>query len=94
MGRGRRRPLKIINRLAEVPILIVDDVGVEKTTDFVLQSAYLLFNKREQNELPVYGTSNLTIEQIEAKLDDRIASRIKGMCHVVPVSGEDQRGKR
>ncbi len=86
-------PLATINRLAEVPLLIVDDVGVEKTTDFVLQSAYLLFNKREQAELPVYGSSNLTLEQIGAKLDDRIASRIKGMCNVVVVTGEDHRGR-
>lgn len=88
---GGSGPMKIIDRLAEVPLLIVDDVGVEKTTDFVLQSAYLLFNKREQNEVPTYGTSNLTIEQIEAKLDDRIASRIRGMCHVIGVGGTDQR---
>ena len=93
-GDGGAGPMKIINRLADVPILIVDDVGVEKTTDFVLQSAYLVFNKREQNEVLTYGTSNLTIEEIEAKLDDRIASRIRGMCHIIPVSGEDQRGKR
>jgi DNA replication protein DnaC len=91
---GGAGPLRIINRLAEIPILIVDDVGVEKTTDFVLQSAYLLFNKREQAELPTYGTSNLSIEQIGQKLDDRIASRIRGMCDVVTVGGEDQRAKR
>jgi DNA replication protein DnaC len=90
---GGKGPMEIIGDLADVPLLIVDDVGAEKTTDFVLQSAYLLFNKREQNELPIYGTSNLTIEEIGNKLDERIASRIRGMCHVVAVGGEDQRGK-
>lgn len=90
---GGMGPLRIIDRLARVPILIVDDIGVEKTTDFVLQSAYLLFNKREMAELPTFGTSNLTIDEISAKLDERIASRIRGMCHVVAVGGEDQRAK-
>lgn len=85
-------PLEIINRLCDVPLLIIDDVGVEKTTEFVLQSAYLLFNKREQAELPTYGTSNLTIDEIGSKLDERIASRIRGMCHVVSVGGVDHRG--
>jgi DNA replication protein DnaC len=93
-GEGGSGPLKIINRLAEVPILVVDDVGAEKTSEFVLQSAYLLFNKREQNELPTYGTSNLTLDEIKKKLDDRIASRIRGMCNIVEVGGEDQRGKK
>lgn len=89
-----RGPLDIIDDLARVPLLIVDDMGVEKTTDFVLQSAYLLFNKREQAELPTYGTSNLSIDDLRVKLDDRIVSRIRGMCDVVPVDGEDQRVKR
>lgn len=87
-------PRKIINQISSIPILIIDDIGVEKTTDFVLQSAYLILNKREQAELPTYGTSNLTIGQIKEKLDDRIASRIEGMCEVLIVGGEDQRGKR
>lgn len=86
-------PLELINQLASEPLLIIDDVGVEKTTDFVLQSAYLLFNKREQNEFPTYGTSNMTVSEIGEKLDDRIASRIRGMCNVVAVGGEDMRGK-
>lgn len=90
---GGRGPMDLIDSLVRVPLLILDDVGAEKTTDFVLQSAYLIFNRREQDEMPTYGTSNLTIEEIGAKLDDRIASRIKGMCHVVQVGGEDQRGK-
>jgi len=92
-GEGRGGPSTRINALSRVPILIIDDVGVEKTTDFVLQAAYLLFNKREQNELPTYGTSNFSIEVLSEKLDARIASRIKGMCHVVAVGGEDARAK-
>lgn len=91
---GGDGPMKIINNLADVPLLILDDVGAEKTTDFSLQSAYLLFNKREQNEMPIFGTSNLTVDEIGRKLDDRIASRIRGMCDVVNIGGDDQRGKR
>lgn len=91
---GERGPLEIIRRWAVVPLLIVDDVGAEKTTDFVLQSAYLLFNMREQAELPTYGTSNLSIQEIRKKLDDRIASRIEGMCDVLAVDGQDHRQQR
>lgn len=92
-GDGGRGPMEIIDRLSRVPLLVLDDVGAEKTTDYVLQSAYLIFNRREQNEMPIYGTSNLSLEEIGRKLDDRIASRIRGMCHVVAVGGDDQRGK-
>lgn len=87
-------PTKIVNRLAAVPLLVIDDVGVEKTSETVLQYAYLVFNKREFSARPTYVTSNLTVAEIGKKLDDRIASRIEGMCHVVPVSGDDQRRKR
>ena len=91
---GGHGPTEIINRLVEVPLLILDDVGAEKTTEFSLQSAYILLNKREQNEMPIFGTSNLTIDAISRKLDDRIASRIQGMCDVISVGGEDGRVKR
>jgi len=84
-------PSEIIQELSTVPFLILDEIGAEKTTEFVLQSAYTILNKREWAELPVYGTSNLSIEEIGAKMDPRIASRIRGMCEVLPVGGHDQR---
>lgn len=90
---GEKGPLKLINRVAEIPILIIDEVGAEKTTESVLLHAYLLFNKREQNELPTYGTSNISVDEIGEKLDSRIASRIRGLCNIIAVGGEDQRGK-
>lgn len=90
---GEKGPMKVINRVAEIPLLIVDEVGAEKTSESVLLYAYLLFNKREQNELPTYGTSNISVDEIGEKLDSRIASRIRGLCHVIAVGGEDQRGR-
>lgn len=85
------RPREIIERVATVPFLVLDEIGAEKTTEFVLQSAYTILNKREWSELPIFGTSNLTIDEIGNKMDARIASRIRGLCHVVPAGGPDMR---
>ena len=67
-GEGAGAPLKIINRLAEVPILIRDDGRREDDGLCVAKSAYLLFQQAGAKRAVCPWTSNLTIEQIEAKL--------------------------
>ena len=86
-------PKEMIDDLVEVPFLILDEIGIVKTTDFVISSAYELLNRREWDEMPVFATSNLTTEQIGAKFDSRIASRLDGMCSVLYVGGKDGRKK-
>ena len=74
--------------------LIIDDIGAEKLTDFVRQTTYYLINEREMNELPLIITSNYGLEQLAEQIDDRIASRIAGMCEIVKFKGEDKRIKK
>jgi DNA replication protein DnaC len=88
---AEQTPSEVIADLSTVPFLILDEIGAEKTTEFVLQSAYTILNKREWAELPIFGTSNLTIDEIGSKMDPRIASRIKGLCHIVAAGGPDMR---
>lgn len=90
---AQQTPSEIIEELSTVPFLILDEIGAEKTTEFVLQSAYTILNKREWGELPIFGTSNLTIDEIGTKMDPRIASRIRGLCHIVQAGGSDMRAQ-
>ena len=50
-------------------------------------------DRRYREELRTIITSNLSIEEIQEKLDDRIASRIVGMCRVCILQGRDRRVK-
>ena len=76
-------------------MLILDDLGAEKVTEYVRQSLYTLINKRYLDNLPTFFTSNLSLDEIAARLDDRISSRIFEMCGApIDLGNEDLRLKR
>lgn len=74
-------------------IVMIDDLGAEKTTEYVRQIIYYILNEREQNCLPVVITSNFNINELSAKSDKRIASRIAGLCKQIKLTGKDRRIK-
>lgn len=75
-------------------VLIIDDLGAEKLTDFVRQITYFILNEREQRELRTIITSNFSLADLDAQVDPRISSRIAGMCKVLKFTGADRRVKR
>jgi len=72
-------------------LLILDDIGTENATGWVLDQLYMLINKRYNEMKPVIFTSNLSIEDVGKVLGDRIASRIVEMCDVIELTGDDKR---
>jgi DNA replication protein DnaC len=84
-----------IDELVTVPVLILDDLGIEKDTEFAISTISEIVSHRlkaDRNGLVV--TSNLSLEALAAKLkDDRLTSRLAGMCQVIEISGEDYRLK-
>lgn len=71
--------------------LFIDDIGSEKTTDFVIEFLYLVVNKRYENEKRTVLTTNLSLDDFREKYGDRILSRISEMCVLVEMTGEDRR---
>jgi len=72
-------------------VFILDDIGVEKVTEFVEEFMYMLINNQYEKVYPIVITSNLPLSQLAEKLGDRIVSRIKEMCEIVEIKGEDKR---
>lgn len=83
----------VVEKYSHCPVLVLDDLGVEKTTEWALQTLYIILNNRYSNFMQTIITSNLSIEEIGEKLGDRIASRIAGMCKIVKLTGKDRRVK-
>lgn len=77
--------------LAFSGLLILDDFGTEKLTEWVEESLYLIINKRYENVYPIIFTSNLSPEKMVSKFGDRIVSRIIGSCDIVELKGTDRR---
>ena len=55
--------------------LLMDDLGAEKTTEFVAQQIYAILNEREAHYRKTIVTSNLSIAEIAERFSDRVASR-------------------
>lgn len=81
-------------RMAElraVPLLMVDDLGIAKATEFTEEVTYRLISGRYDAMLPTIFTSNLPLGQLKEALGDRIASRLAETCTRVVLDGADRR---
>ncbi len=72
-------------------LLIIDDLGVEFTTQFTLAELYNIINTRALRSLPTIISTNLDVVELEEKYGQRIASRILGGCLPVYFCGRDIR---
>lgn len=89
---GERRD-EAIREVIETPVLALDDVGAEYVKPGGLVEA--LFDElvcvREAEERPLILTTNMTVEQMQARLSDRIMDRLAGWASVVMVAGPSLR---
>lgn len=75
----------------DVRLLVVDDIGAEKTSEWVRETLFVLINHRYEYKLPTIFTTNCSMSQLSEKLGDRIASRLVEMCRMINVAGDDYR---
>ncbi|MBP2638974.1 MAG: phage replication protein [Firmicutes bacterium] len=91
---------KIANMLCNVPLLIIDDLGKEyarKNADgwsWVHETLYEVINQRYENYLPLIVTTNLTLPELEKRVDKAIVSRLVEMCDGIQCNWEDYRMKK
>lgn len=72
--------------------LVLDDIGLGKTTDWAMETLYLIINYRYEYLKPTIFTSNFTLGQLSVKFGDRrIPSRIKQTCKIYTLTGQDGR---
>lgn len=77
-------------------LLIIDDLGVEKKTEYTSQIVQAVINTRYNAGLPLIITTNLTGEELQSPSDmvyKRIFSRLYEMCIPVKVEGKDRRAE-
>lgn len=69
--------------LCSVPLLVLDDLGVEFASPFYTAELYNVINSRILAELPTIISTNLTSIQLKERYGDAISSRVVG--HYVPL---------
>ena len=89
---GEQSYTQFFERLASVDLLHLDDLGVEKQTEWVLEQLYALINERYERQRSLIVTSNLEDDELERQLGTRVVSRLIEICgDPVNLFGEDKR---
>jgi DNA replication protein DnaC len=83
-----------INALASYQLLIIDDLGVERNSEYALGIIFSVIDRRIRSGRPLIITTNLPLKEIksETMLDKRrIYDRILEMCTPMYVGGASKR---
>lgn len=83
-----------IDSLSKYSLLVIDDFGMERSTDYVNEIVYNVIDTRYRSGLPLIVTTNLSDDDMKNTEDlakKRIYSRILEMCFPVSVGGTDRR---
>ncbi|MEU3602658.1 ATP-binding protein [Streptomyces sp. NPDC006798] len=97
-------PEELLRRYSRIPVLLLDDLGAAKNSEWTEEITFRLLNHRAQNRFPTLITSNLAPVRDQAadprhpvlrdRVGDRILSRLSGMCTAIAVDGPDRRFQR
>ncbi|MBR3795518.1 MAG: ATP-binding protein [Clostridia bacterium] len=89
--------VEFINSLNDYDLLIIDDLGVERSTEFAMEQMFEVIDRRYRCGKPMIITTNLTLEQLRNPPDlahARIYERILERCAPILFSGENFRKQK
>ena len=93
--------LEILKLYKTADLLIIDDLGKEKPSEWGLEKLFTIINSRYENDLPVVITTNYNQDALITKLSingeietaKSIISRLYEMCYLVKIEDKDHRIK-
>ena len=92
--------LKVLAPVFEARVLVLDELGASKPTDWVRDTMMQIINTRYNNRRLTIFTTNYfdqhrteKDELLEDRVGVRLRSRLYEMCQTIPIEGEDYRKK-
>jgi DNA replication protein DnaC len=90
--RAERSHIELLDKLTAVDLLHIDDVGAERTNEWVLEELYSIVNARYEDQRSMVITTNiLDRAALCEQVTERTVSRLTEMCDEVPILGHDRR---
>lgn len=83
-----------LKRVKKVAVLVIDDLGKEKITDWNREKLFEIINSRYEDYLPVVITTNCTSQELLGNVGDAVYSRLCEMCAWLTMSGKDYRRQK
>ena len=91
---GKDQEPEILSRFNYAKLVIFDDLGAERSTDYALEKVYNIIDSRYRKKLPMILTTNLTIDEMKQEDDirySRIYDRIFELCYPMQFTGPSWR---
>lgn len=88
---------KLYDRIRNVRLLVIDDIGVESKSAYRMEVAYQIIDTRYRSGKPLIVTTNLSKEQLmnpSSLEEERIYERILERCKPIAVLGESRRKQK
>ena len=88
---------EILQAVMEAELLVLDDLGAERLTDWVEETMHLIVNSRYNEKRPTVFTSNYNdgpdddLDSLKARVGFRMHSRLREMCEFLEYDGPDYR---
>ena len=80
-----------IRKMNRAKLLVIDDLGAERSTDYALEKVYNIIDSRYRSKKPMILTTNLTLSQMQNTGDiryTRIYDRNFEVCYPIECKGE------
>ena len=88
---AKRDSEAVFGKVLAAPLLLLDDLGAAKTTEWTEEITYRLIDHRYNHCLPSIFTSNARKGELTERLGDRTGSRLTEMCQKLVLEGTDRR---
>lgn len=85
---------QMLDALRNADLVILDDLAVEKQTDWKMEIIYQIIDSRYRAELPIVITTNANMAQLRKCIGDRTFDRISEMCRFLVNRGTSYRQDR
>ena len=82
------------NRVFDVDLLILDDLGTENLSNTKFTELFNIINTRLLKDKKTIISTNLTLQDLAVQYDDRVMSRLIGNYTICRFFGEDIRLKK
>ncbi|MDO8568352.1 MAG: ATP-binding protein, partial [Dehalococcoidales bacterium] len=85
---------QLFEAVKTAPLLILDDFGEQSTTPWAKEKLYQVINYRYNARLPTVFTTRYTLEELQARIEDSVSSRLVDMKISTPfnITAPDYRG--
>lgn len=82
---------KMMQHLKTVELLVLDDLGAEKSSEWTKSVLFEIIDYRYNELLPILVTTNCPPKELKEKIGDRNFDRLREICTLVSVTTESQR---